>query len=47
MKIYHDPEVIAAVKRSLGDSGVIKDNSASELQQTTKDLQASVNTNGS
>jgi len=47
VKIYHDPEVIAAVKRSLGDSGVIKDNSASELQQTTKDLQASVNTNGS
>ncbi len=45
--IYHDPEVIAAVKKSLGDSGVIKDNSPADLQQTLTQLQASVTTDGS
>lgn len=44
--LYHDPDVIKAVKESLGDDGVLKTNSASDLQQTTKDLQAQVTKNG-
>ncbi|MGC4935648.1 MetQ/NlpA family ABC transporter substrate-binding protein [Gordonia sp. DT30] len=47
VKIYHDPEVIAAVKKSLGDAGVIKDNAPSDLQQTLKQLEADVRANGS
>ncbi|WLP91913.1 MetQ/NlpA family ABC transporter substrate-binding protein [Gordonia sp. NB41Y] len=47
VQIYHDPEVIAAVKESLGDAGVIKDNPASELQQTLTELEASVKADGS
>ncbi|GAC68197.1 MetQ/NlpA family ABC transporter substrate-binding protein [Gordonia soli] len=45
-KIYHDPEVEKAVKESLGDSGVLKTNSAADLQKTTKDLEAQVKSSG-
>lgn len=45
--IYHDPEVVAAVKKSLGDSGVIKNNSGTELAKVTTELEASVKANGS
>lgn len=47
VQIYHDPEVIAAVKKSLGESGVIKTNSPADLQATLKELEADVRANGS
>nr|WP_235457206.1 MetQ/NlpA family ABC transporter substrate-binding protein [Williamsia sp. Leaf354] len=46
VSIYHDPEVEAAVKKSLGDNGVLKNNDPAELQQLTVDLQKQVANNG-
>ncbi|TCK22134.1 MetQ/NlpA family ABC transporter substrate-binding protein [Pseudonocardia endophytica] len=41
-EIYHDPEVIAAVRQDLGTGGVIKDNTASDLQATTVQIQDTI-----
>ncbi|MCX6471682.1 MAG: MetQ/NlpA family ABC transporter substrate-binding protein [Corynebacteriales bacterium] len=46
VSIYHDPDVEAAVKKSLGDNGVLKNNDPAELQQLTVDLQKQVANNG-
>jgi D-methionine transport system substrate-binding protein len=45
-EIYHDPEVEAAAKKDLGDSGVFKSNSATELQELTKELEEQVKSSG-
>ncbi|MBA4026408.1 MAG: methionine ABC transporter substrate-binding protein [Gordonia sp.] len=45
-EIYHDPEVEAAAKKDLGDSGVFKTNPPTELQELTKELEAQVDTSG-
>ncbi|MFP5020679.1 MetQ/NlpA family ABC transporter substrate-binding protein [Pseudonocardia phyllosphaerae] len=34
VKIYHDPAVLAAARKDLGDGGVVRDNSTADLQQT-------------
>lgn len=46
VSIYHDPEVEAAVKESLGGNGILKNNAAAELQALTVDLQKQVASNG-
>lgn len=37
--LYHDPEVEAAIKKDLGESGVFKDNSGADLQTALKTIQ--------
>lgn len=34
VRIYHDPQVLDAARRDLGDGGVFRDNSAEDLRQT-------------
>lgn len=46
VSIYHDPEVEAAVKESLGNNGILKNNNPTELQVLTANLQAQVAANG-
>ncbi|HEX4362561.1 MAG TPA: MetQ/NlpA family ABC transporter substrate-binding protein [Pseudonocardia sp.] len=40
--IYHDPEVEAAIKQDLGTTGVLKNNSAQDLQATTTALEETI-----
>lgn len=35
-KLYHDPEVVKAIKKDLGDGGVFKENSPEDLQSALK-----------
>jgi D-methionine transport system substrate-binding protein len=37
--LYHDPEVEAAARKDLGDSGVFKTNDGADLQATTTELE--------
>jgi D-methionine transport system substrate-binding protein len=43
-EIYHDPEVIAAVKKDLGAGGTFKENSAEDLQQTLTKIEDQLRT---
>lgn len=38
-KLYHDPEVVAAVKKDLGAGGTFKTNSPADLQQTLNGIE--------
>ncbi|MDT7587819.1 MAG: D-methionine transport system substrate-binding protein [Pseudonocardiales bacterium] len=42
VQIYHDPEVEAAIAADLGTSGVLKNNSAADLQATTAALEDTI-----
>jgi D-methionine transport system substrate-binding protein len=46
-KLYHDPEVVAAVKKDLGAGGTFKTNSASDLQQTLNGIEDDIRANKS
>ncbi|MEJ3656265.1 MetQ/NlpA family ABC transporter substrate-binding protein [Actinomycetes bacterium KLBMP 9759] len=46
VEIYHDPEVLAAARKDLGDGGVFKDNDAADLQATTLQIQEQIKRTG-
>jgi D-methionine transport system substrate-binding protein len=41
-QLYHDPEVVDAVRKDLGTSGVLKTNDAADLQATTTQLEDTI-----
>ncbi|QDP97780.1 methionine ABC transporter substrate-binding protein [Microlunatus elymi] len=44
-KLYHDPEVVAAVKKDLGTDGTFKTNSESDLQTTLTTIEDQIKAN--
>jgi D-methionine transport system substrate-binding protein len=45
--LYHDPDVEAAIRRDLGDTGVFKTNDIADLQATTAEIENNIRTAGS
>ena len=45
--LYHDPEVEAAIRADLGDTGVFKTNDAADLQATTTQIENNIRAAGS
>jgi D-methionine transport system substrate-binding protein len=45
--LYHDPEVEAAIRADLGDTGVFKTNDAADLQATTDQIENDIRATGS
>jgi D-methionine transport system substrate-binding protein len=45
--LYHDPEVEAAIRVDLGDTGVFKTNDAADLQATTDEIENNIRAAGS
>lgn len=45
--LYHDPEVEAAIRADLGDTGVFKSNDAADLQSTTDQIENDIRAAGS
>jgi D-methionine transport system substrate-binding protein len=41
-QLYHDPEVVDAVRKDLGTSGVLKTNDAADLQATTAQIEDTI-----
>ncbi len=46
-QIYHDPAVVDAARKDLGDGGVFKTNDAADLQATTAQIESTLRTTGS
>ncbi|QYN39372.1 methionine ABC transporter substrate-binding protein [Pseudonocardia sp. DSM 110487] len=45
--LYHDPDVEAAIRRDLGDTGVFKTNDIADLQATTAEIENNIRAAGS
>lgn len=45
-ELYHDPEVLAAARKDLGDGGVFKNNDVADLQSTTEQIEGAIKKTG-